>query len=287
MENMEIGPFYNISVWVFTIETIIEIISIIWLKLRKNPKCWHLFFGIAIASIITGIVAMGPTNPIRDNAEGWGGFNITMFYVAYLVSNALLLLIGFVIKKTMRDVNLEPTGSSASVSMITLLVNLFVIFGLPWIVNNMNSNIDNEYVINYLTNKYGSSNYEIVNTETRYDRSTNEVDEYAFKVKSGYMPDTFNIWVEEDYSRVVLDTFLPTYYSYKYGLKYGVDSAEGNFYGYSELESYMEKIASEKYAVNMNGKLNAYDACWGYINNTADGKRVPTIEEVVSWYLNH
>lgn len=282
---MDIGIFSNICACTFAIEIIVEIISIIMLKLRKNPKCWHLFFGVVIASIITSIVAMGPTNPIRDNAEGMSGVNVVIFSIAYFVFNVLLLLVGLIIKKTMKGINLEPTGSSAFISMITLLVNLFVLLGLPWIVNNMNSNIDNTYVINYLTNKYGSSNYEIVSTETRYDKTTKGVSEYAFEVKSGYMPDTFNVWVDKDYNHVVSDMFLPTYYSYKYGLKYGANSEEG--YGFSELENYMEKIASEKYAVNVKDKLNAYGVYADYVRNTTDMGRIPAIEEVVGWYLKY
>ena len=279
---MQTELFHDICMVVFAIEIIVEIISIIWLVLRKNTKCWHLFFGIVIASIITVIVAMGPTNSIRDNAEGMSGVNIMISYTICLVANVLLLLIGLAIKKTMRGVNLEPTGSSAFVSIITLLINLFVIFMLPWIVTNMKLNINNEYVINYLTNRYGSSDYEVVDVETEYNRITKEVDGYAFKMKSGYMPDTFEVRVEEDYSHVISDMFLPTYHSYKYGFKYDPIKS---YYGFSEIENYMEKIASEKYAVNRD--IDAQDVYKNYIDNAVDNGRIPTVEEVVGWYLTY
>ena len=286
------------------IQIIIQIISVIKLKKSKKSKYFNLFIGINIASFISTIYAF---YVFRKNILGLSDAIYCLLVCVFsFITNIVLLIIGLIVKKITKDNKIRINKNSFFIGIFILLLNIIIIFILPTIVNNISLKLDEKKVIIYLNNKYGNSNYKVVNIYKEYSHYgmwDKYLSGYYYEIKSDYMKDTFIIKVDNNY--IEADYFLPVYFSQKYNLNYNLEYHDWNNsleYDFTDFNNYIKDLIKNKMltlnkevdpSVIYNNYIQSYSNIDGvkynsnyYIISSNNGK-IPTIEELISSLINY
>ena len=163
-------------------------------------------------------------------------------------------------------------------------------------------------VVNYLNNKYGNSNYKVVNVYKEYSNYgmwDKYLSGYYYEIKSDYMKDTFIVSIDDNFNYIDADYFLPVYYSQKNNLKYNLEYDDWYTsvnYDFSEFDNYINKIINEQYLIETE-KIDASGIYKDYVNswNNIDGVkynsnyyivpvnngRIPTIQELIDSLIKY
>ena len=286
------------------IQIIIQIISVIKLKKSKKSKYFNLFIGINIASFISTIYAF---YVFRKNILGLSDAIYCLLVCGFsFITNIVLLIIGLIVKKITKDNKIRINKNSFFIGIFILLLNIIIIFILPTIVNNISLKLDEKKVIIYLNNKYGNSNYKVVNIYKEYSHYgmwDKYLSGYYYKIKSDYMKDTFIIKVDNNY--IEADYFLPVYFSQKYNLNYNLEYHDWNNsleYDFTDFNNYIKDLIKNKMltlnkevdpSVIYNDYIHSYSNIDGVKYNSnyyiisSDNGKIPTIEELISSLINY
>lgn len=106
-----------------------------------------------------------------------------------------------------------------------------------------------------MNNKYGNSNYKVVNVYKEYSNYgmwDKYLSGYYYEIKSDYMKDTFIVSIDDNFNYIDADYFLPVYYSQKNNLKYNLEYDDWYTsvnYDFSEFDNYINKIINEQYLI--------------------------------------
>ena len=280
------------------IEITIQIILLI--KLKKKNTDWYLFLGINIGIILTNIIAY---NFYEGNCIGLGNA-LTMICVCGFITiiNIILLIIGLIIKHIIKNKTKESLAILLKSGLPIIIINTIILFIIPMLISKIYLNKGEKYIKNYLENKYGKSNYEIVKIYKEYNSSgmwDNYLSGYFYEIKSDYMKNTFIINIDENISYINGDYFLPVYYSEKNNLKYKLEYNKWNTwvdYNFDELNNYIiEKTNIKNIKINpiMNNYLDRWDSINGpkyhenyYIISDKNG-RIPSLEETINLLIEY
>lgn len=288
------------------IELIIQIILIIKLKKTKDCKYWNIFIGISIASFISTALAY---QSLSNNATGLGDAVMCVIACGFsFISNLIISVIGLIIKKVIKINNNNINKSSFFAGALVLILNIFIILILPLIVTNLTLKTGEKQVIKYLNNKYGNSNYKMINVYKEYsnygmfDRSLSG---YYYEMKSDYMNDTFIVSIDDDFNYIDKDYFLPVYYSQKNNLRYNLVYDDNHCRlddDFTEFANYIKRIIDEQHSIKIDkinieaiykNYVNSWNNIDGVIYNSnyhivpADNKKIPTIRELINSLIKY
>jgi hypothetical protein len=158
-----------------------------------------------------------------------------------------------------------------------------------------------EDLIVYLNNKYGNGSWHIIKKEALQTKNHEEIlfrkeyddDGYRYTISSSYLGNKiFNIHVRHE--SILIDGFLPTYYSIKYNLNYKLNTSTKAWYTnedeFSELSERLEYVFdylypytdSEYYGKGLDS-LGKYDShkmfCTNFLPNY---QRIPEFSEWIN-----
>ena len=232
---------YGLFFLICIIEMIIQIVSIVKLKKLKNFKYWNIFIGITIASFISDALAFSVFT--GDDALDLGGALISVFICGFVfVSNLVLLLVGLMVKKNIKSIEIKTNINSTFIGLLFILFSVILLIIIPNINNKISNNSISNNVIAYLNNKYGDNDFEIVNVENDY--SYNGIVQkyhtgYEVTVSSSLLKNNFIIYIYGTNSRIVngvSEKLIENYYnektneylSQKYDLEFDMSVKEEN-----------------------------------------------------------
>ena len=305
---MRIESLESLFLFAYIVEAILQIRMIHRYRKNNNTKDKHNFLGINIIVFICNIVSY---EFFAESAIGLSSALLGVFTCGFiLVTNFILFIIGLIIIISKKNVTSEGNKTNDKKenkiihfrsSIIVLICNVFIIIILPIITQQIISKIGEIKVINYLNNKYGNGNYEVVDFAEEYinvgmwDKSLSG---YFYDIKSDYMKDTFRVCIDDSFSYIEDDYFLPVYYSEKYQLPYNQNS----WHGFDEFEEYVINKIKEKYSIDTN-KLKISDLYNDYVRsyNMIDGPtyntgyyivdenygRIPSIDELIDLLIKN
>ena len=282
---MEIG---NLQLFLYFIVYISELIIKINLleDFKKNniDKNGGEFFGITIMIFISNILAY--FNFAWNSTGFTSAFWAILICACVFICDVILFIIGLEIKNKKQKLNsindtIIKEKSFIKSSIITLICNIIIIFIIPIIIQKMILGNGGKHVIKYLEQKYGNDgNYRVVNIGKDYEHY-GMVDKYLvgyyYEIKSDYMENTFVIRIDDEFSNISTDLFLPVYYSEKNNLNYRLDCSNGLHYDFQNLEKYIkDNIENET-----EKKFKIYDICGNYTHLWDSYGRIPSINEIV------
>ena len=288
------------------IEIIIQIISIVKLKKTNDSKYWNIFIGITIASFISNALAY---SVFANNALGLSDAIACLFVCGFsFVFNIILLIVGLIVKKTIKNVSIKLNRTSFFMLIIIVVINSTILFLLPIITSNITAKSGERHVISYLNNKYGNSNYRVINVYKEYSNSgmwDKYLSGFYYEIKSDYMEDTFIVSIDDNFNYIDADYFLPVYYSQIYNLNYSLqydDWYTSVDYDFEEFDNYIKKIISEQYPMNpekiaISGIYSDYVHSWSNIDGveynsnyyivSANNGKIPTIQELIDSLIKY
>lgn len=201
--------------WIICIiEIIIQIICIIKLKKDNNSKYWNRFMGITIANFISPFLA---GYILINTSLGLEVIFYLLFCLLLFLGNLILLIIGLVIKKDTVRLN----KSSFYTFFCTFLLVVLILLIIPSANNSINENTILKNSINYLNNKYGDENFQIIKIEKDYAYEgiiIKRESGYELTVSSPLLKDNFTMYADnEHFSKIknVTEFFVETYYNEK------------------------------------------------------------------------
>lgn len=227
----------------FIIEIAIQISSLVNLKTTKNQKYWNTFIGITIANFIFNYIAY---LKLADDALGLGDAILIIFTCGFsFVSNVILLIVGIIIKRTIKNAKIRLNRNSFFIGTLIMAINLIILFALPVLTFKIIVARGERNVINYLNKEYGKNNYETVNVCKDYSDNgmwDRYLSGYYYEIKSDYMKNTFMVKTDKYSNHIEADYFLPVYYSQKYNLDYILECKDGYHWIRfdDKLDDYME-----------------------------------------------
>lgn len=288
------------------IEIIIQINSVVKLKRSKDYKYWNIFIGVTIASFISSVLAY---IVFANNALGLGDAIACLLVCGFsFISNVIILIFGLITKKIIKVESVKLNKNSLLVGILVILINTVILFVLPIIKYNIFLKIGEKHVVNYLNNKYGNSNYKVVNVYEEYSNYgmwDKYLTGYYYEMSSDYMEDTFIISIDDRFNYIYADYFLPVYYSQKNGLKY--DLRYSKWYtavvsDFLEFDNYVKKIISEQYSMETE-KIDVTKICRDYVESwsnldgvkynsnyyivSPNSGKIPTIQELIDSLVNY
>ena len=292
--------YFGMYALIGIITLIVQIFALVRLKKEKVAKYWNLFIGVTGASLIFVGIAYAV---FANNAVGLSGaVGCWILCGASLICNVILLIIGAVMKRSIKSQRIKLNKNVFITGSATLLLSVALILGLPAAISGANTNLEREKVISYLTDRYGDGDYEIVNTYVRYenvgmwDKTANG---HIYEVKSNYMDEPFMVVTLKDSGGIDSDYFLPVYFSRQNNLSYKLGYSESSnslYCDFTRFNEYVEAVAQEEYGEDLYSSdateiYNSYIASWNsetgieydenyYIVPENDGK-IPSIDEVV------
>ncbi len=195
---------------------VIQIISLKRFKKTSGQKYWGTYLGISIANLIalpfiysiTGLKALGLDGAI-----------ITLFTGGVLlILDIVMLTIGIVTKIEKKVPNVKA-GLRCLITMIVVSIAYFIVlYGVGFIRNRITFNSDNKIISNYLNEKYGLTDCNII-TSYQHTESTGvwekELTGNYYKVNCDIMENPFHVLVNLN-STIKYDSFMPIYYSSEY-----------------------------------------------------------------------
>lgn len=228
------GLFFLICI----IGIIIQINSISKLKKSEGSKYWNIFIEINIASLISTILAYRTF--CNNDALDLGRAIICIFICgASFIGNIILLIIGLIIKKRIKDNDIKLNMNSILIGILIVLLSIIIFIFIPTLSNGRNVNLISNNVINYLNNKYGDNNFKIIEIENDYSyNGIVEKDHTGYKVtvSSTSLKEIFHvkIYSTNPKSNSIIDEFIEEYYnektneylSQKYGIEFHMHTEE-------------------------------------------------------------
>ena len=153
---------------------------ILYSALKNNPnnktKKWNWLLGLSVAVIISDIAF---AFVMRMNAIGWQEISIWIFLLPFLITHIILLVKGATKKDEFKSEIIRLNKSFIIIGLITLLISGTMV-ATPLIIRRGT-------VLNYLSEKYGEDNYQIVDihNKSRYNDAIHSYyDGYTAKVKA-------------------------------------------------------------------------------------------------------
>jgi len=296
------GLFFLVCV----IEIIIQIVSIVKLKKTNDSKCWNIFIGITIASFISDALAY---SVFANNAVGLSDAIACLFICGFsFIINIILLIIGLIIKKTVKNNTIKLDKSSFFTGILIIIINSIILFALPIIATNITLKSGDRQVVSYLNDKYGNSNYRVINVYKEYSNSgmwDKYLSGYYYEIKSDYMEDTFIVSIDDNFNYIDADYFLPVYYSQKYNFNYSLkydDWYTSVDYDFEEFDNYIKKIIDKQYPmksekIDVSGIYCDYVNSWSSIDGveynsnyyivSANNGKIPTTQELVNQLIKY
>ena len=288
------------------IEIIIQIVSIVKLKKTNDSKYWNIFIGITIATFISDAPAY---SVFANNALGLSDAIACLFICGFsFICNIILLIVGLIVKRIIKSVNIKLNRNSFFMFIVIIVINSIILFLLPIITSNITSKSRERHVINYLNNKYGNSNYRVINVYKEYSNSgmwDKYLSGYYYEIKSDYMEDTFIVSIDDNFNYIDADYFLPVYYSQKYNFNYSLEYDDWYTsvdYDFEEFDNYIKKIINEQYPMNsekidVRGIYSNYVQSWSSIDGvkynsnyyivSANNGKIPTTQELVNQLIKY
>ena len=310
---MEIVTLELVFLSVYTIEMYIQ--AFMFNKFVKNSDykdfITFLSFNISvfICNIVVCIMLYRQRMGFISSVFWWFlllyvfGYNIALFAIS---------IVGYFIKKRKNVINYTSKGSahiaSFEIIFFVLLVNCMIMVVYPNYIDKTKFDKGQEFVYAYLNQKYGESDYQIVEMSKKYRRGglfDLLLDGYYFEISNEYVENTFVLHIDKSMEYVVSDFYLPVYYSEQLGLYYTLyrdDSRKEIVPMFTELSRYLVKDIEEKYSI---GFLNPYmenfyrdfvipwkseadkEYQWNYYIIADDYGRIPTLEEVEELIVNN
>jgi hypothetical protein len=185
--------------------------------------------------------------------------------------NLILFIIGVITrKKDGESIFKFSKFTTFIVSFICVIVSsLLIVLAVPKFVNDNINNNGEEYVLNYLNQKYGDANYKIENIGKGYSYGgfvSADLESYDFTVRCDYFEDTFEVSLydnfsvsKKDASGIRSDNFGEVYYP-----------ATCNFKDRFDFSDYVEEKTGIRW-------FNCYDIRHVIPN---DYGKVPTLDEL-------
>ena len=288
------------------IEIIIQIVSIVKLKKTNDSKYWNIFIGITIATFISDALAY---SVFANNALGLSDAIACLFICGFsFICNIILLIVGLIVKRIIKSVNIKLNRNSFFMFIVIIVINSIILFLLPIITSNITSKSWERHVINYLNNKYGNSNYRVINVYKEYSNSgmwDKYLSGFYYEIKSDYMEDTFIVSIDDNFNYIDADYFLPVYYSQKYNFNYSLEYDDWYTsvdYDFEEFDNYIKKIINEQYPMNsekidVRGIYSNYVQSWSSIDGvkynsnyyivSANNGKIPTTQELVNQLIKY
>ncbi len=288
------------------IEIIIQIVSIVKLKKTNDSKYWNIFIGITIATFISDALAY---SVFANNALGLSDAIACLFICGFsFICNIILLIVGLIVKRIIKSVNIKLNRNSFFMFIVIIVINSIILFLLPIITSNITSKSGERHVINYLNNKYGNSNYRVINVYKEYSNSgmwDKYLSGFYYEIKSDYMEDTFIVSIDDNFNYIDADYFLPVYYSQKYNFNYSLEYDDWYTsvdYDFEEFDNYIKKIINEQYPMNsekidVRGIYSNYVQSWSSIDGvkynsnyyivSANNGKIPTTQELVNQLIKY
>ena len=202
--------------WIICIiEIIIQIIYIIKLKKTNtnDHKYWNRFMGITMANFISPFLA---GYILINTSLGLEVIFYLFFLFLLFLGNLILLIIGLLNK----GATLRLNKSSFYTFFCVILLVILILLIIPSVNNYINKNTILKNSINYLNNKYGDENFQIVEIKKDYAyEGLNKIESgYELTVSSPLLKDNFTMYADnEHFSKIknVTEFFVETYYNEK------------------------------------------------------------------------
>lgn len=296
------GLFFLVCI----IEIVIQIVSIVKLKKSKDSKYWNIFIGITIASFISDALAY---SVFANNALGLSDAIACLFICGFsFICNIILLIVSLIVKKTIKNVSIKLNRNSIFMGILIIVINSIILFVFPVITSNITLKSGERHVLSYLNDKYGNSNYRVVNVYKEYSNSgmwDKYLSGYYYEIKSDYMEDTFIVSIDDNFNYIDADYFLPVYYSQKYNFNYSLkydDWYTSVDYDFEEFDNYIKKIINEQYSMNsekidVSGIYSDYVHSWSNIDGveynsnyyivSANNGKIPTTQELINSLIKY
>lgn len=282
----------NIQLLVFAtyiIEVIIQICLIARFGKNNDIKDWVKFLGSIIAVFIFDIIAF---YSFTTNSVGFESVLLTLFICGFILCfNFILLMVGLIIKnsnKYLGDVNVQRTSKILFFKsvLITLICNLIILFIIPALIQRVVLGYGETHIINYLQQKYGNGNYEVVNVVKSYAGTFNEsLSSYRYEIKSDYIKDTFIIEIEDEFRYIMCDYFLPVYYSEKY--KLSTERGFEEFEEYIQNNTEVEKFSIRDIFMNYARFNNGVEYNQNYFIVPENYGKIPSINEFINLIIKY
>lgn len=277
---------YLLFLVISIVELVIQIFLLVNVRRKGLKKDWHNFLGTNIAVLISNFIIYGL---FANSALGLSSALSSIIVCGFaLISNLLLLIISFFIKPKIKKDKKHYFG----MGIIILVLNLLIMITVPMIINRITIGKGKNYVIDYLNNKYGKANYEVLNVYEHYNDSgmwDKYLSNYYYELKCDYMEESFIIMVDNDFNYIESDFFLPVYYSEQLDLQYTLNYNDwdlGIEYNFDEFDEYVYNQLDDK-NINVEYIYTDYVKSWNNIDgveynveNAIYGE-VPSIEEII------
>ena len=213
-----------------------------------------------------------------DSIRNLGLFIISILGLPFLILFFIVSIIIFVIlyRKLLNDSKIS--SFSRMFLVLALLFTITLALDIkPFFKEKARQKEYSNYIIDYLNNRYGESNYkinDIYNSDDCYFMCINPHggDYYRFDVSSDYFDENFSVEISIDSKKIVDDDFLEEYAISK-------NLCNGDYYG----EECLEKLVTEKIE-NSEPNIKDYKANITVSFDTTYGKtmygRIPTIDDL-------
>ena len=256
---MTIKNSLMLFVILYIIETILQIYILYRFKKNYNKKIWFNFLSISFTTLICSICACAYfiTNLIKTN------FTIlhTIIFGVILGINFILLIIGLIIHREAKKRGGERGDYRISIVLrnigVIVVCNLLILLLIPTIGTQTITKGNENFVVNYLNQKYGNGNYEIIEVyQGNY-----------YSVKSDFTNNTFIVATNSSSSRIKEDYFLPIYYSENYNLNFTLvynKDKENLDWNFDDFDKYILNAIKNKYSIDET-QLNIQDLYRNYI----------------------
>ena len=268
------------------------VISIVYLVMQlvilvgdKKGKSGYIINAIGIVVLLMNlIIYSGPLNNVVEDQLGF-------FFLIVLASIAelIVLLISFIVYRFRKERKRNIKGFFISICLF-LLINYFVMFLVPSVIEKQKHNHRVSIVKEHLINAHGDEGFEIINWGFNledYGIISRYVVGYWFEVKHPKIDKSFFVVMDDETYKIENDYFLKLYYSNQLGLDYTTDiSYDGKDYyaSFFDLEEYIKKQLESK----SKDKLKNYDLD-EVLNSEKfrSDKKINTMNEIIEAILQN
>lgn len=272
------------------LEAVLQIILIAEMKQKKDFKYWNMFLGTTFAIFISDFIAYFSYTG-NDMGLSDGLLSIIVCGIPFILS-LILLIIGVVVRGTIKDDGFKLNKTAPITGIIVLFINIIVLFTIPAISYQATIKTGEKYLMKYLKESYGDSNYKVINVYKEYSNSgmwDRYLSGYIYEIKCDYTEHTFMVTMDDDLNKIDDDYFLPVYYSEKNGFEFSIKyddwyySVNSNF---TELNTYIKNNVKEKYQIDYIYSYDIYEPYTSYFDEYEKGK-IPELEEVINQLVKH
>lgn len=232
-------------------------------KEQHSAKEWASFLGFTIGAYFLALISY---IFMAIQALDLGGAILAIMACGGIVGiNTIILIVGLVtkalMKKQSKNTKIQKTAGTFDKRTAGLTVGgyilacILILAIIPQLFLGGTTLKGQNYVLNYLNQKYGDQDFKVVNITDSYSHNgmwDKSVGGYNYLMQSSAMDDTFYVVLDDSFEYIEADYFLPTYYSSINHLEYSAapDSVYNVVYGnYQDLSSYFKQQIEQKYSI--------------------------------------